>query len=113
MITYPSLQWNASYLIETYGDLNVRTERAVEDRAAGSQKGGMSLADLISRGASGEDVYAISNVRRMPSFDRHSNTHTPVPASERPIERLCWRLALCCYTLVPLHLVPSCRCQTP
>ena len=43
--------------------MNVRTERAKENREAGSQKGGMTLSDLLSRGASGDDVYAVSNVR--------------------------------------------------
>ena len=40
--------WSTEELIERFGNLTVRTERAKEDRRAGSQKGGMTLAELLS-----------------------------------------------------------------
>jgi len=55
-------EWDRDTLVSRYGNSTVRTERAKEDRVAGSQRGGMPLTELLRRGAAGEDVYAVSNV---------------------------------------------------
>ena len=54
--------WTTEHLVDAFGNLTVRTERAKEDRRAGSQKGGMALSELLRRAEAGDDVYAISNV---------------------------------------------------
>ena len=54
--------WTTEHLVDAFGNLTVRTERAKEDRRAGSQQGGMALSELLRRAEAGDDVYAISNV---------------------------------------------------
>ena len=55
--------WDLDFLGEKYGNLTVRVEAAHENRRNPNNiKGGMLLSDLMNKGASGEDVYAISNV---------------------------------------------------
>ena len=41
--------WTTEHLVDAFGNLTVRTERAKEDRRAGSQKGGMALSELLRR----------------------------------------------------------------
>ena len=62
--TMPATElWNLEYLSNKFGNLTVRVEAARENRAnPGNIKGGMSLSELMAKGARGEDVYAISNV---------------------------------------------------
>lgn len=83
--------WDAAALVQRFGDMVVRTERAQEDRRAGSQRGGMPLSELLRRGAAGEDLYAVSNVphaiphlhSHLPAFT-HTSTHACTPPRTPP-----------------------------
>jgi len=55
-------EWDSATLLAHFGNLTVRSERAREDRRAGSQRGGMRLSALLERSAAGDDLYAVSNV---------------------------------------------------